>query len=91
MEMKEVCETNFPISQVEQKSIIVLLEMSILQWCKTICKTWWFGWPSLSCQRTLILSHEFTINFLVLLHGFTLEFTELEKQQEVEPNEGWWN
>ena len=31
MEMKEVCETNFPISQVEQKSIIVLLEMSILQ------------------------------------------------------------
>jgi len=80
LEEEEGSLWDFPAAQEEQKSIQVLLEKSILQCCKTICKTWWFEWPTLSCQRLPALLHGYTMNFSVLLHEFIEELTKLDKQ-----------
>ena len=54
-------------------------------------KTSWCGWPSLSCQRVLVLLHGFTVELSELENGFIVEFSELEKQQEAEPEGEFWN
>ena len=60
--------------------------MGILQCCHTSCKTWWFGWPSLSCQRLLDILHGSKVKSAFLLHEFTKELTI---GQTIESNTSW--